>query len=600
MLLAKDFKTAVAVVIAVAGLLGFGTANAAVHLSEDNAGGDAASNPIFFAAELYPGILPDSPSREGGTPIATTTEEYSAAVAIGNLGTDATTGGGVDLALLNDDRYFIRFDLTGGAKFSANFDGDPIIRRGATALYTATQRVRGGRDDDASGIWSFSVCGTGDTCTGSNPGLGQQTDSATVTEGDFVVDIPVPAGEWTVEMSRNALRDADIMLPRGASATERSCYSLRFRLYDNQTSARNALDAVIDAQAVFMCLVPTLSASVTAPQTLTASVAEGFRRFLGDSPASGRLATANVAVAKTASWTRASVPPARANIPIQDPEDGDAFADGDVLKDVEFSLTGTFTHSSPFGFGEFKLGSTTMTRLDAAGDEITTAANKTAEGKASTAEVMATVTTAGMHAITVDVSGNNASSDENIYEAIGAGSYMAAYEIDQVDPGSKQGNEQNPEGGSALKAGTIMRDGTTVRIGYLQTITELERNGDTIGWNQRLVITNHGSISADVTLGDFKAEGDAEVMCKAADPMNSMHMMDGEPMWTCNDDNDMVMTTIAANSQLVLRVADIIEGANRTAGMVTIAQDSSQISIASTHVTLPGGQTDTVRYWPLQ
>ena len=47
--------------------------------------------------------------------------------------------------------------------------------------------------------------------------------------------------------------------------------------------------------------------------------------------------------------------------------------------------------------------------------------------------------------------------------------------------------------------------------------------------------------------------------------------------------------------------ASVAEGrAKRTAGTVTIAQDSSQISIASSHVTLPGGQTDTVRYWPLQ
>ena len=591
MLLAKDFKTAVAAVIAVAGLLGFGTVNADVLLSEDNPAGMPASNPLFFAAELYPGTLNASPSREGGTPVATssTVSAYQALTEVGDLNA-AGTEGGIDIALLSGERYFARFDWTNGAEFGG-FTGDPLVRydADATAKYSPMQRMRGGRDGDDHGIWTFTVqtLAVGDR-DGDNPGTDNDVDTASA------------AGAWTVHIGANQLRGGSVRVPRGQSATERSCYSLRFRLYDNSTSARNALDGIIDAQAVWMCFVPVISADVTGSQTLTASVAEGFRRFTGDSPASGRLATAKVTVAKTASWTRPSNPPARANIPIMDPDDGDAFADADVLKNVEFSLTGTFTHSSPFGFGEFKLGSTTMTRLDANGDPLTADANKTAEGKASTASVMATVTTAGDRAITVDVSGNNVSSDTNVYEAIGAGSYMAAFEIDQVDPGTGQGTEQNPEGVTGKRAGTIMRDGTTVRIGYLQTITSLERDGDTIGWNQRLVITNHGSISADVTLGDFKAEGDAEVMCKAADPMNSMHMVDGEPMWTCNDDNDMVMTTIAANSQLVLRVADIIEGANRTAGTVTIAQDSSQISIASTHVTLPGGQTDTVRYWPLQ
>lgn len=596
MLLAKDFKTAVAVVIAVAGLLGFGTANAAVLLSEENVAGMPASNPLFFAAELYPDILRASPSREGGTPTATSTltadglsSVYGPHVEIGDLNA-AGDDGGIDIALLPDERYFIRYDWLDGAEFGG-FNNDPLIRRGPDSgvLRTRTQRVRGGRDGDDHGIWTFTVDAPGAT----------HTDAANPHADDTDVDGLVEANNWTVEIGSSRLRGGGVRVPRNQSATERSCYSLQFRLYDNSTSARNALDALVDAQAVYMCFVPVISADVTGSQTLTASVAEGFRRFTGDSPTSGTLATAKVAVAKTASWTRPSVPPARANIPIQNPADGMNFADGDVLKNVEFSLTGTFTHSSPFGFGEFKLGSTTMTRLDADGEPLTADANKTAEGKASTASVMATVTAAGDMAISVDVSGNNASSDTNVYEAIGAGSYMAAFEIDQVDPGTGKGRAQDPEGVTGKKAGTITRDGTTVRIGYLQTITELERNGDTIGWNQRLVITNHGSIAADVTLGDFKAEGDAEVMCKAADPMNSMHMMDGEPMWTC-DDNDEVMTTIAANSQMVLRVADIIEGASRAAGMVTIAQDDSQISIASTHVTLPGGQTDTVRYWPLQ
>ena len=578
MLLAKDFKTAVAVVIAVAGLLGFGTANATVYLGED---GDAVmgSNPVYFAAELYPGILPASPSKEGGIPTATSSgnmdsRPYSALVEVAKLDSDGT--GGVDVALLSDERYYVRFDLTGGANFGTYTD-DPLVRRFVTTnvRHTNTTRVRGGRDDDTSGIWTFTV------------GDGTDTDDADpAAVGDTEVDIELAAGAWTIHIFG---LDQAIRFPRALSATTRTCTTMEFRLYDNVVDARSKNEPITMASGPFMCFVPTLSASVTAPQTLTASVADGFRRFKnpdgGDALTSGRLATANVAVAKTVG-----------TIPIQNPADGMSFADDDVLKNVEFSLTGTFTHSSPFGFGEFKLGSTTMTRLDAAGDEITAEANKTAEGKASTAKVMATMESAGSVAITVDVSGNNASSATNVYEAIGAGSYKAALEIDQVDPGTGRGSEQNPAGKSDMAAGTINRDGTTVRIGYLQTITELERDGDIIGWNQRLVVTNHGSISADVMLSDFNAEGGAEVACK--EPAGN-NVVDGEGRWECGE-NGEVMTTIDANSQLVLKVADLIAGASRTSAMVTIAQDSSQISVASTHVTLPGGQTDTVLYWPLQ
>ena len=575
MLLAKDFKTAVAVVIAVAGLLGFSTANARVLLGED---GDAVtgSNPVYFAAELYPGILPASPSKEGGIPTATSSADnpnYGAIVEVENLASDGT--GGLDVALLADERYYVRFDLTGGADFGSYTD-NPLVRRfvSGNAVHTNMTRARGGRDGDTSGIWTFTV---GD---GSPTTVGTDRDAAVAV--DTEVDDEQAAGEWTVHIFG---LDAAIRFPRDLSATTRTCVNMEFRLYDNQVDARSKNSAIADASATFMCFVPTLSASVTAPQTLTASVAEGFRRFVGDSPTSGRLATANVAVAKMVG-----------TVPIQNPANGGSFADDDVLKNVEFSLTGTFTHSSPFGFGEFKLGSTTMTRLDAAGDEITAAANKTAEGKASTAKVMAEMESAGSVAITVDVGSNNASSATNVYEAIGAGSYKAALEIDQVDPGTGQGSEQNPAGKSDMAAGTIERDGTTVRIGYLQTITELERDGDIIGWNQRLVITNHGSISADVMLSDFNAEGGAEVACK--EPAGN-NVVDGEGRWECGE-NGEVETTIDANSQLVLKVADLIAGASRTSAMVTIAQDSSQISVASTHVTLPGGQTDTVLYWPLQ
>ena len=583
MLFAKDFKTAVAVVIAVAGLLSFGTANATVLLSEDNAVGEDASTPAFFAAELYPGTLSTTTKTVGAVPVATTTNANALGVEVGDLAADGMSGG-VDISLLDGDRYFVRFDFTNGATFGDNFTGVPLIRRGpddTAELRNTTELLRGGSDGDDHGIWTFTVnsaSATADTAGGA----------------DTEVDGTVTAGHWTVEIGRNQLGNGGVRVPRSQSAIERSCYSLRFRLFDSSANARNARDELVDASGTLLCYVPTISASVTAPQTLTASVSEGFRRFVGASPASGRLATANVTVAKMVACGSAC---AKAKmLPVQNPADGMDFDASDVLKEVEFSLTGSFTHSSPFGFGEFKLGTATMDRIGADGDVLSAAENTTAAGKAGTTKVMGTVTAAGTFPITVDVSGNNAASATNVYEAIGQGSYEAALEIDQVDPGDDQGTAMDPAGRDEMKAGTIERDGTTVRVGYLQTITELERDGDIIGWNQRLVITNHGSISADVMLSEFNAEDGAEVTCKMPAGNN---VVDGEGKWSCGD-NGEVNTTIGANSQLVLRVADMIEGASRTSAMVTIAQDSSQISVASTHVTLPGGQTDTVLYWPLQ
>ena len=578
MLFAKDFKTAVAVVIAVAGLLGFGTANADVLLSED--GGAAASRPAFFAAEMYPGLWPTAAKDGGGQPIATSTQTNSMYVEVGDLNA-AGTSGGIDTPLFDGDRYYIRFDFMGGAKFGTGWLGEIFVRYGPDTgqLRTKVQRVRGGQTGDAYGIWTFDV----DT--------GQSDDSSNAAQATFSVDRIQASGEWTVILT--SIRYEGVRFPR-ERFLEDTCFKIRFTVYDDGGSARGGTNELYEADGTLACFIPTVSARVAGAQTLTASVAEGFRKFTGDSPTMGTLATATVGVARTKACGGACPNGRTTMLPIQPPTDTEAFMDSDVLEEVEINLTGSFTHSSPFGFGEFKLGPTTMTRLDEDGEEIEADALKTAAGKAMTESLMATVEAAGVLPITVNVAGNVAAADGSYaYEAIGQGVYKAAWDIDVVGTGP------NPEGGSDVTAGTIMRDGTSVRIGYLQTVTELERDGATIGWNQRLVITNHGTIAADVTLGDFKAAGDAEVMCKAADPMNPMHMMDGEPMWTCGDDGE-VMTTIAGNSQLVLRVADVIMGASRAAGTITIAQDTSQISIASTHVTLPGGQTDTVRYWPLQ
>ena len=550
MLFAKDFKTALAVVVAT-GLLGVGTAHATVLLDEDDAAGAEGSNPVYFAAEAYPATRPAAPSREGGTPVSTTTLDHLLFVEHRK----------VDVALLPGDRYFLRFDLTNGAVFSSTFSGEPSVFRGSPVVRNETIRVRGGTDGDDHGIWSFTVHPTGTGSGDNDPAV------------DSEVDVQVAAGEWNVDLA--GMQNGGIMVPRNQSAITETCYSMRLRMYDNLVDARSGNASIIDAQATLMCFVPTVDASVTSPQELTASVAEGFRRFSGATPTRGTLATANVTVKMEHNGK-----------PIQNPADGEPITAADVLKDATFTLMGTFTHSQPFEFGEFKLGTVNMSRLDADGDAISAAVGATAAGKASTDAVTGKVSAPGSYDIAVDVSANTAAS---MYSQIGQGTYVAEWEIDQVDPGTGKGTAQDPAGGEAA-AGSIGRDGTTVRLGYLQAITEYTNSeNDVIGWNQRLVITNHSSVAAEVTLGDYHAGDGVTVTCKT------------DARWECGD-NEELTTNVDPNSQLVLKVADMIEieGGGRTGGMLTIAADASQISVATTHVTLPGGQTDTVRYWPLQ
>lgn len=575
MLFAKDFKTALAAVIAAAGLLGFGTAHATVILSHQ-ATVAAASNPVYFAAEAWPGAYAAGSTAGGDVSLD------ASAVATTTSYTFGTEYRGVDSALFDGERYFVRFELSGGAAFGAGFSGNhPQLTytspNAGETVYVGTQRVSGGQTSDTFGVWAFEV-DEGDSDDGlSGP-----------ASGDIAIDTSLNSGDLTISLHRNHLNTNGIRLPRNQSTISTTCYTMTAKLFDNQSGARRNDEEheLASAKGTMLCFVPTVSASVSAPQELTASVATNFRRFLGSSPTSGRLATANVGV-KTMQ-ARGTGTSARM-LQILDPADGGPITAADVLKDVEFTLEGSFAYSQPFEFGEFKLGSATMTRHGSDGAAISAAANRTAAGKANTASVRGKVTAPGSVAITVDVSGNDATKATNVYSAIGQGSYTASWEIDQVDPGTGKLAAQDPPEGTG-PAGSIARDGTTVRIGYLQAVTSLAlSNGDTVGWNQRLVITNHGSAVAEVRLGTFNEEDGVTVSCRT------------DTRWTCGDDEELIFN-IEGGMQMVLRVADMItiEGGGRTAGTMTIAADASQVSVATTHVTLPGGQTDTVRYWPLQ
>ena len=567
MLFAKDFKTALAVVIASVGLLS-GTASASVLLADGDypQGGDEDNVVAVFAAEAVSADAMDV------TATATTADAQLQEV---------------DLALLNDDRYFIRIDLTGGLQFGAGFGHHPIISYTDATDGAQTETaflVRDGAPGDASGIWSLSV----------------DTDDGDAEDTDGVTQHQVQAGMWNILLP--GLRAAGLKLPAGAAAGD--SYNIRLRLFDNIAEARRAMpeeatgagdrDSALDASAMIVKVVDTLDASVGQAQTLTASVASNFRRFLVET---GGATHVSLNTLSTASVT---VTDMDGDFPIMNPADGDLIAPEDVLDMVTFTLTGDFSHSMPFEFGEFALGGTPMKRYGEDGMQIDAAVAAMAKGKAETVDVRVEVSTVGTFPITVNVGSNNVGSPTNPYSQIGRGMYQLSWTIEA------EGNAPDKTGMGA--AGTIVRDGTTVRLAYLSTAAGATRyyrtddEGQPVDtslqvdqtWNQRLLVTNHSSINADVTLSDFAAGDGVSVMCKAYEGMEM------PPPWTCGT-NGEVMATVAPDAQMVLRVQDVlmITGANRTAGYLTVAADEGSVSVATTHVTLPLGTTDTVIYWPL-
>ena len=559
MLFGKDLKVALAAVIAAVGLLGFNVAHATVFTTPEDS---ETSEPVYFAAEAYPATLPDSAAAGGGVPTATSTNNYDVSDNV------------IDILLERGKNYYLRFALKGGIAFAVDPAAPAItgtLNDGSSTAFTAvaTTRAREGRAGSDVGIWSFSVRPAG------------------ASSGGTLAD-EVAAGNWSFAFG---LGNQGIQFPRNASTVAQTCYEIEMSIWDDFGDAREADGASTEAlerdTQTLTCLVPTLSVALAMPQELTASVASGFRRFLGASPTGGTLATATVAV-KTMQGTQT----------ILNPDDGNEITAADVLKSVNFTFTGDFTHSAPFEFGEFKIGAANLGRYDSDGDALTSAVAATAMGKATTASVRGSVTGAGTHAFTVSVAGNltadqlaAAQADDpdamNVYSQIGAGQYSARW---QAVLANDADNRPSPAPGTATNAGEIKRDGTTVRVGYLTTATDFGTSGDQ-SYNQRLVITNHSSLDAEVTLGDFVVEDGA----------------------TAPDDWTMV---VEGGEQVVVRVANIItiggcrmepdeDGNcmapfNRAAATLTMAARSSQVSVFTTQVTLPEGQTDTVRYWPLQ
>lgn len=119
---------------------------------------------------------------------------------------------------------------------------------------------------------------------------------------------------------------------------------------------------------------------------------------------------------------------------------------------------------------------------------------------------------------------------------------------------------------SAVAAGSIKRDGTTVEVPYLTTFAD---------YNQRLVLVNRGSTDAAYTISFTPdvATGATSTAGTAA------------------------TGTLKAGKTTVLKATDIvtITGSSRTAATVTIVGPDAKISAATTQVNLSDKSTDTVK-----
>ena len=590
MLFAKDLKVALAALVATVGLLGFGTASASVLLKDANEAG--AQTPLYFAKEAYLNAL----GARGGLAVrATSTQTMDGDVSINN----------VDVLLEVGDTYYFRYDLGGPG---CNAEGT-VAQRAMCPIFTGTFNdarpyIQGRYGDQANTGFGVSLSRAGGGQGDSHALFALRMErGATDANGVLGSEGLIPAGNWSLEL---AIRDqAYIELPRSVATSGAVCYPITFSLWEDAGDAqRNGDNFIHKVSTNYACLIDTVSAAYVAGSAATATVASGFTRFM---VASG--VTATVATLGTATVTvTSSVPHADADAntqgaqavtrPVMDPMTGNTITNAMVLGTVAYRFQSpAFTYSSAFGFGEFTLGAAGGARH--VGDTAQRGADlgnrEDATGRATRAatdNVRMSLSAPGAAPFRVNVGANTAANAALYEPTIGQGSYTVSWQID------RPGTQANPAGVAARPAGSIMRDGTTVRVGYLTVATDFENadvnnlvegSGTVMGsYNQRLVITNHSSRAIEWRLGSFVAEPGVTVTPKEDD------------RWEV--DTGVAIGNIAARGQMVVKMTDLltVEGGSRTGGILSLSAAAGEITVVTTQVTRPEGQTDTVRHWPLQ
>ncbi len=146
--------------------------------------------------------------------------------------------------------------------------------------------------------------------------------------------------------------------------------------------------------------------------------------------------------------------------------------------------------------------------------------------------------------------------DENT-KTINEGSYTVSFDLGPV----AADRASSPDAYMAT-LGTIEQNGTTIQVPYLTTFD---------GYNQRVILTNHGTAAVHYETRFLPESGVTAV--------SGMHA-----------------SGMLAPGTTVLRVADMValSGGTRTAAAIDIVAVPSTITAATTQVNLDDGSTDTV------
>ena len=533
MLCAKNLKAVKAALIMILGAGWAVSAQAQMDLTSTEMGGLANHAVAVYAAETIK-TGSTGPNRNFSTLSATG----------GAFTVDANIG-----YVLPADTYYIRYDLEapdGVVAHFVNIDGATTIPL-VMGTDEATPTGRGTAtefdvDDNASTIiYELAVTGA------------EENDV-------FRLDLNGVDPDDTDTLNTGQ-RPARVQIS-GSSAGGNYKVMLRIRVYDSVPGATNAgASTYLNAAKPIIAVDNTLSLTVGSPAKLTASVAEGFKKFEGGA-ASGTLAMVNADV-QTMHF------PARghAGWEIMSSSTGMQVGLGDVMGNSAVHVNGNFA------VGTFKVGSAGAMLVDANDKELEKHTSGDDKGKyidpALAAQARFTVGSGGTaaavtgapgkmrvsHAFTVDVGAKND-------DTIPASKYSAT-----TAAKAKDSQAAAIAAVTGQDAGEIKRDGTTVHLGYLTTYE---------GHNQRLVMVNRGPLNVGYEM-EFVAEDGTTAM--------PGHMASGELM---------------PKSTTVIQVRDLVSfaegGTTRASATLSMTANPNDISVATTLVNTMDRSTDTVVY----
>ena len=458
-----------------------------------------------------------------------------------------------DIALFDDQRYFIRYDFHG-----AVLQG-PIDTSTITILDGDGQAITDGEGDDMERVRG------GDTAAA----------SAIYRLGEASYPI-----------------DSTITLPIGSNFAVPGPGAVTFEIgiYSTDQDARNTANAVMMMTAASaISVVPTLSVEsnplgdANGEPLPTANVATGdenggvFRRFVPSSydmteytEEQGPLAEITVAV-MTAT---ATVSP----VAIQNAQNGAAVTEADVYGGM--SMTFESDTDGAFSFGSFSIGGCgAMANLAKQKDDgedgltpLVTAGEMPDDASLAVAAAGEFGAAVGTQLFCVNVAGNTVAIPAVGERTAPLNGYRMAYELTLANADAPE-NVQ-PEAGT-LAAGSIARNGTTVNIAFLSTFE---------GYRQRLALVNRGPEEAEYRCTAFQFEEDIVESVTVSD--------------------EMMRGTIPANGRKVLRMFGdeghlTIEGAGtRASGTCHI--DASAEDVSAMTVQFSTDRLDTTLYKPQQ